>query len=162
VVNRNAAHPDAATVAVPANPGAPEDAASIVLGVATDGSAPDAWGTGEIALSVSLPIDTTTGQVLRPGALRLQLFLPDRGSSRSLTLESSHAPGTITVNLDGVTAGGPYTLAIFATPSQGVACAGASPPFFVPAGATVRVIESLICDGDGGLTPTLDDPQATP
>jgi hypothetical protein len=161
VVNRNTVHPDAASRAEPANSDSPDDAASIVLAVETDGSANDAWGTGEIALVVSLPINTTTGQVLSVGSLRLQLWSPDRISSRSLTLELSQAPGTLTVNLDDVAAGGPYTLDAFATPAEGVACAGSSPPFVVLAGATVRVFESLLCDGDGGLTPTLDDPDPT-
>jgi hypothetical protein len=161
VVNRDTSHPDASARTGTPNPGAPDDAGSIILAVEADGATNDAWATGEIALSVSLPINTTTGEVLSLGSLGLQLLAPDLTSSRSLTLELSHSPGTVTVNLDGVVAGGPYRLETSATPAPGVACAGSSPPFLVTAGATVRVIESLLCGGDAGLTPTFDDPEAT-
>ena len=75
-------------------------------------------------------------------------------------MELNHQPGAVSLDLDDVPAGGPYGLAVSATTPQGAACQGSSPQFFVPAGATVLVLESLICAGDAGLSPTLLDPAA--
>ena len=49
----------------------------------------------------------------------------------------------------------PGDLEVTTTANAGIACGGSSPPFFVPALQTVRVLESLVCDADAGLTSTL-------
>ena len=70
-------------------------------------------------------------------------------------MQLSHSSGEINLSLANIAAGGPYTLDVTATASGGVACAGSSPPFFVRALQTVRVLESLICGVDAGFASTL-------
>ena len=110
--------------------------------------------SGSIALTIGLPIDTSTGQVASIGSLTVRLWSDGR-APRSLTLELSHPSGEINLSLANIAAGGPYTLDVTATANAGVACAGSSPPFFVPALQTVRVLESMICGVDAGLASTL-------
>ena len=130
----------------------------IVLSAQTDASVDDVQGIGRIELTVGLPFNTTTGEVLSLGSLHIQLSTSDRASSRLLTLQLNQPPSAINLNLEGVTAGESYVLSISATPASGAACAGASPPFVVPAGQTVRVFEALVCSGDAGSSATLYDP----
>jgi len=119
-----------------------------------DASQPPLAETGLIALTIGLPIDTATGQVVRLGSLTVRLR-SDGQTPRSLTLELNRPSGQINLTLYDIPAGGPYTLDVSATPSEGLSCAGSSPPFFVGALQTVRVLESLICGVDAGLTSTL-------
>lgn len=119
-----------------------------------DASQPSASESGKIALTIGLPIDTKTGQVASFGSLTVRLWSDGR-APRSLTLQLTHPSGEINLSLANIAAGGPYTLDVTATANAGVACAGSSPPFFVPALQTVRVLESVVCGADAGLTSTL-------
>ena len=110
--------------------------------------------SGKIALTVGLPIDTSTGQVASVGSLTVRLW-SDGHAPRSLTLQFSQSSGQINLALENIAAGGPYTLDVIATVNGDVACGGSSPPFFVSAQQTVRVLESVICDADAGLASTL-------
>jgi hypothetical protein len=110
--------------------------------------------SGEIRLTMGLPIDTATGQVASLGALTVRLWLDGR-APRALTLELNHPSGAVNLDLDDIAVGGPYKLDVTATSIGGVACAGSSPPFFVSATQTVWVLESLICGVDAGLASTL-------
>ena len=98
--------------------------------------------------------DTSTGQVASVGSLTVRLWTDGR-APRSLTLQLSHSSAEINLSLTNIAAGGPYTLDVTATANGGFACAGSSPPFFVRALQTVRVLESVICGADAGLTSTL-------
>ncbi|HTB56346.1 MAG TPA: hypothetical protein VLC06_00645 [Polyangia bacterium] len=119
-----------------------------------DASQPSVSESGEIRLTMGLPIDTATGQVASLGSLTVRLWLDGR-APRALTLELNHPSGAVNLNLDDIAAGGPYVLDVTATSAGGVACAGSSPPFFVSATQTVWVLESLICGVDAGLASTL-------
>ena len=119
-----------------------------------DASQPSVSESGEIRLTMGLPIDTATGQVASLGSLTVRLWLDGR-APRALTLELNHSSGAVNLNLDDIAAGGPYVLDVTATSAGGVACAGSSPPFFVSATQTVWVLESLICGVDAGLASTL-------
>ena len=110
--------------------------------------------SGTIALTIGLPIDTSTGQLASLGSLTVRLWSDGR-APKSLTLQLSHPSWELNLSLDNIGAGGPYTLDVTATANASVACAGSSAPFFVPALQTVRVLESLICDADAGLASTL-------
>lgn len=153
VVSRSS--PDAAAQATPL--GGSSEASfgdgQIIL-EATDASQPAVSESGEIALTVGLPIDTSTGQVASVGSLTVRLWTDGR-APRSLTLQLSHSSAEINLSLTNIAAGGPYTLDVTATANGGFACAGSSPPFFVRALQTVRVLESVICGADAGLTSTL-------
>ena len=153
VVSRRSA--DAATQAMP--PVRPSESSfgdgQITLETA-DASQPGASESGEIALTIGLPIDTSTGQVASIGSLTVRLWSAG-GAPRSLTLQLSRSSGEINLSLTNIAAGGPYTLDVTAAANGGVACAGSSPPFFVGALQTVRVLESVVCGADAGLTPTL-------
>jgi hypothetical protein len=150
-------HPgDAATVPPP--PASLEDAARIILAQTADGSASGDAGTGEVALTVSLPVDTATGEVLRVGSLHVRLLSVSGSWSRALWVELPEPPASVSLNLDDVAAGGPYRLDIDAAPQGTAGCAGTSPAFSVLDGQTVRVLEALVCGGDGGLATTLSDP----
>jgi len=120
----------------------------------TDASPPAASESGAIALTIGLPIDTSTGQVASLGSLTVRLWSDGR-APRSLTLQLSHPSGEVNLSLDNIAAGGPYTLDLAATANGGASCAGSSPPFFVPALQTVRVLESLLCAVDAGFASTL-------
>jgi hypothetical protein len=155
VVSRGS--PDAANQAPPpirSSVGDVEDASFANNLAVADASQPSVSESGEIALTIGLPIDTSTGQVASLGSLTVRLS-SDGGAPRSLTLQLSHPSGEINLRLANIAAGGPYTLDLAATANGGVACAGSSPPFFVPALETVRVLESIICGADAGLTSTL-------
>lgn len=147
---------DAATVAPP--PASLEDAARIILSETVDGSASDDAGAGEVALTVSLPVDTATGEVLRVGSLHIRLLAISGDWSRALWVEVPDPPAAVSLNLDDVAAGGPYRLDVSAAPAGTTGCTGTSPTFSVADGETVRVLEALVCSGDGGLAPTLSDP----
>ena len=111
-------------------------------------------GEWKIALTIGLPIDTSTGQVAGIGSLTVRL-LSDGEHSESLTLQLSHPSWQISLAIDDIAAGGPYTLDVIATADGDVTCLGSSPPFFVSADRTVRVLESIVCGGDAGLASTL-------
>ncbi len=119
-----------------------------------DASQPSVSESGTITLTIGLPIDTVTGQVASFGSLTVRLW-SDGQAPRSLTLQLSHSSGEITLSLANIAAGGPYTLDVTTTANGSLACAGSSPPFFVPALQTVRVLESILCGADAGLTATL-------
>jgi hypothetical protein len=121
-----------------------------------DASAADAPSPGRIALTVSLPIDAATGDAVHLGSLEVDLRGPSGVMAGSLTLEPQNPVNRINLNLDGIAPGGPYILAV-SSAFAGASCRGASPPFSVAAGETVRVYESLVCDSDGGLTPTFGE-----
>ena len=147
--------PDAATQTTPI-PGSSESSfgdGQITL-EAADASQPPASESGEIALTIGLPIDTSTGQVASLGSLTVRLRSDGR-ATRSLTLQLSQSSGEINLHFANIAAGGPYTLDVTTTAKAGIACGGSSPPFFVPALQTVRVLESLVCGADAGLTSTL-------
>ncbi len=150
--------PDAATQATPLGGSSRGPEASFGDGQITlelaDASQPAPPESGAIALTIGLPVDTSTGQVASIGSLTVRLWSDGR-APRSLTLELSHPSGEINLSLANIAAGGPYTLDVTATANAGVACAGSSPPFFVPALQTVRVLESMICGLDAGLASTL-------
>jgi hypothetical protein len=155
VVSRGSAGADAATQAMPpirASESSFGDG-QITLEIA-DASPPAASESGEIALTIGLPIDTSTGKVASVGSLNVRLC-SDGLAPRSLTLQLGHPTGEINLSLVNIAAGGPYTLEVMATANGGVACAGSSPPFFVLALQTVRVLESVICSGDAGFASTL-------
>jgi hypothetical protein len=156
VVSRGSA--DAATQAPPPTPSSVGDGDDGSLATSleiADASQPSVSESGEITLTIGLPIDTATGQVASLGSLTVRLWLDGR-APRTLTLELNHSSGAVNLNLDNIAAGGPYKLDITASSVGGVACAGSSPPFFVPATQTVWVLESLICGADAGLASTLD------
>ncbi len=119
-----------------------------------DASQPPVSESGEIALTIGLPIDTSTGQIASLGSLTVRLWSDGR-APRSVTLQLNHPSGEINLRLANIAAGGPYTLDLTTTANDGIACAGSSPPFFVPALQTVRVLESIVCGADAGLTSTL-------
>ena len=119
---------------------------------ATDASPPSE--NGRIALTIGLPIDTSTGAVASVGSLTVRLR-SEGNAPRSVTLQLSHSSGQINLTLDDIAEGGPYTLDVIATANGDLSCAGSSPPFFVGALQTVRVLESVVCSGDAGLAPTL-------
>lgn len=120
----------------------------------TDAAQPAGSENGDIALTIGLPIDTATGQVASLGSLTVRLWSDGR-APRSVTLQPSHPTGEINLSLADIAAGGPYTLEVTATATGGITCGGSSPSFFVPALQTVRVLESLVCGVDAGLTSTL-------
>ncbi len=153
VVSRGSA--DAATQATPplGSSGASFADGQVTL-EASDASQPAASESGTIALTIDLPIDTSTGQVASLGSLTVRLSSDGR-TPRSLTLQPSQPSGEVNLSLHNIAAGGPYTLDVTTTVNGGVACAGSSPPFFVPALQTARVLESLICGADAGLASTL-------
>ena len=121
---------------------------------AADASPPPASDSGEISLTIGLPIDTSTGQVVSLGPLSIRLR-SEGHAPRSLTLQLSRPSGEVNLSLYDIAAGGPYTLDVVATPNGGLACAGSSPPFFVAALQTVRVVELLLCNVDAGFASTL-------
>ena len=121
---------------------------------AADASQPAASESGEISLTLGLPIDTSTGQVVSLGPLTIRLR-SDGGAPRSLTLQLSRPSGQVNLSLYDVAVGGPYTLDVIAAPSSTLACAGSSPPFFVAALETVRVVEVLLCNADAGFASTI-------
>jgi hypothetical protein len=150
-------HTDAASQApapIRASVGDLEDASLANNLEVADASQPSGSESGAIILTIGLPIDTMTGQVASFGSLTVRLWSDGRAPS-SLTLQLSHPSGEINLSLANIAAGGPYTLDVAATANGAVACAGTSPPFFVPALQTVRVLESIICGADAGLTSTL-------
>ena len=153
VVSRHSA--DAATQTTP--PTQPSESSfgdgQITL-EAADASQPAVSESGQIALTIGLPINTSTGQVASLGSLTVRLWTDGR-SPRSVTLQLNHPSGEINLSLANIAAGGPYTLDVATTANEGIACAGSSPPFFVPALQTVRVLESVVCGGDAGLASTL-------
>ena len=121
---------------------------------AADASQPPVSESGTIALTIGLPIDRSTGQVANIGSLTIRLRSSEH-APRSVTLQLSHLSWEINLSLESIAAGGPYTLEVAATANADVACVGSSAPFFVGASQTVRVLESLICSADAGLTSTL-------
>lgn len=155
VVSRGSA--DAATQAPPPtrpSVGDGEDGSLATSLEVADASQPPVSESGEITLTIGLPIDTGSGQVASLGPLTVRLWLDGR-APRSLTLELNHPAGAVNLSLDDIAAGGPYKLDITATSAGGVACTGSSPSFFVSAAQTVWVLESLICGADAGLASTL-------
>ncbi len=110
--------------------------------------------SGKIALTIGLPIDTSTGQVASVGSLTVRLW-SEGHAPRTVTLLLTHPSGQINLALDDVAAGGPYTVEVIATVNGDVACGASSPPFLVGALQTVRVLESIVCGADAGLTSTL-------
>ena len=121
---------------------------------AVDASQPPAAESGQISLTLGLPIDTSTGQVVSLGPLTIRLR-SDGGAPRSLTLQLSRPSGQVNLSLYDVAVGGPYTLDVIAAPNSTLACAGSSPPFFVNALETVRVVEVLLCNVDAGFASTI-------
>jgi hypothetical protein len=121
---------------------------------AVDASPPPVSDSGQISLTIGLPIDTSTGQVVSLGPLTIRLR-SEGGAPRSLTLQLSRPSGQVNLSLYDIAAGGPYTLDVIAAPNGGLACAGSSPPFFVAALETVRVVEVLLCNADAGFASTL-------
>ena len=71
-----------------------------------DASQPSVSESGEIRLTMGLPIDTATGQVASLGSLTVRLWLDGR-APRALTLELNHPSGAVNLNLDDIAAGGP-------------------------------------------------------
>jgi hypothetical protein len=124
----------------------------IVLAVGDPADAGQA--TGQIALSVGLPIDTSTGQAAAIGSVNIKLTTSDRATERALTLELGRPRVQIAINLIDVPAGGPYQLEVSGV-AAATACATPSPKFSVPNGQTVRVAIALLCPGDAGWTATL-------
>jgi hypothetical protein len=110
--------------------------------------------TGQIALTVGLPIDTTTGEALAVGSLSVRLLAIDGTTARALTLELEHARTQVSINLTDVPAGGPYTLVVSGL-TAAATCTGRSLAFSVPVGLSVWVDEALVCLGDGGWSATI-------
>ncbi len=147
--------PDAAVVDDPVPPPSELDGASgnvIVLAVSDPADAGQT--TGQIALSVGLPVDTTTGEVVAIGSVNIKLTTSDNTTARTLTLELGQPRVRVAINLTDVPAGGPYELEVSGTAAT-TACVTASPKFSVPSGQTVRVAIALLCAGDGGWSATL-------
>ena len=148
---------------VPRPPVVDTDAGRIILAAEVDGGADAAANVGRIALTVSLPIDASSGDVLSIGSLRLRLLPADGTPATAFSLQLDHPRPTVSVNLDDIASSTSYTLAVSGASAGGPACAAASPVFAVPNGATVRLFESLLCGNtDGGLVSTIGDPAATP
>ncbi len=135
----------------------------IILAAEADGGRGDAGtNVGRIALTVSLPIDAGSGDVLSIGSLHVRLLPSDGTAAMAFWLELDRPRATVSVNLDDIASGITYTLEVTGAPAGGPACAAASPVFAVPTGATVRVLEALTCGTDAGLISTLGDPAPTP
>jgi hypothetical protein len=161
IVSGNGKGNDAGAAAVP--PPAQTDAGRIILAAEVDGGTPDAGtNVGRIALTVSLPIDASSGEVLSIGSLHLRLLPSDGTPATAFWLQLDRPPPTVTVNLDNIASSTSYTLEITSATTGGPACAASSPVFAVPTGATVRVFSALICDTDAGLVSAIGDPTATP
>jgi hypothetical protein len=124
----------------------------IVLDVSDPGDGGQA--TGQIALSVGLPIDTATGQVVAIGSVNIKLTSSDHTTARALTLQLGRPRAQVAINLTDVPAGGPYQLEVSGA-AAATACATPSPKFSVPSGQTVGVAIALVCLGDGGWSATL-------
>ncbi len=160
IVSGNGERTDAATAAPPA-PTAAADAGKIILAAEVDGGHADAGAAvGRIALTVSLPIDASSGDVLSIGSLNVRLLPADGTPAMAFWLQLDRPRPTVSVNLDGIASRTSYTLEVTAAPAGGPDCAAASPVFAVPTGATVRVLEALTCGTDAGLVSTLGDPSA--
>jgi hypothetical protein len=119
-----------------------------------DASPPPVSDSGQISLTIGLPIDTSTGQALSLGPLTIRLR-SDGEAPRSLTLQLSRPSVQVNLSLYDIAVGGPYTLDVIAAPNGDLACAGSSPPFFVTALETVRVVELLLCNVDAGFASAL-------
>jgi len=162
IVSGNGQGTDAGTAARP-TPTADTDAGRIILAAEADGGRGDAGtNVGRIALTVSLPIDAGSGDVLSIGSLHVRLLPSDGTAAMAFWLELDRPRATVSVNLDDIASGITYTLEVTGAPAGGPACAAASPVFAVPTGATVRVLEALTCGTDAGLISTLGDPAPTP
>jgi hypothetical protein len=131
-----------------------DGAAENVIVLAVGDPADAGQATGQIALSVGLPIDTSTGQAAAIGSVNIRLTTSDRTTERALTLELGRPRVQIAINLIDVPAGGPYQLEVSGV-AAATACATPSPEFSVPNGQTVRVAIALLCPGDAGWTATL-------
>jgi hypothetical protein len=131
------------------------DAADNVIVVAQPSPGDGGQGTGEIALSVSMPVDTAaTGQVVAIDAVTIALIVSDPAAARSVTLQLGQPRQQVRINLIDIPAGGPYTLETSAS-AGGVACATSTLPFSVLEAGTVRVFLALVCSEDAGWSATL-------
>ena len=128
------------------------DAAVIVV---TQGDPNDAGqDTPEIALILSMPVDTDTGQLVEIGTVSIKLTTGDPASAHLVTLEIGQPRQQVRINLSDVPTGGPYTVEISAS-AGGVACATSTLPFSVSEGQTVTAFLALLCGGDAGWSSTL-------
>lgn len=155
LATRASATPDAAVVDDPdPAPSGIDGASENVIVLAVGDPADAGQTTGQIALSVGLPVDTTTGQVVAIGSVNIKLTTSDRTTERTLTLELGQPRVQVAINLTEVPAGGPYELEVSGTAAN-TACVTPSPKFSVPGGQTVRVAIALLCPGDSGWSATL-------
>ncbi len=147
---------DAGTVDAPAPTPSGIDAATENVIVIAPGSAADGGSeTGEIALSVSLPIDTATGQVAPIGSVTVKLTTADRATARVLTLELGQPRQQVRIDLTEIPAGGPYVLEASATAGSSACATSSTIPFSLLQAETVSVFLALSCAGDGGWSATL-------
>lgn len=153
LATRATAASDAATAPEPDATLSAIDAAENVIEV-TSGPSDAGQVTGQVALSLSMPVDTSTGQIVPVGSVLVELTASELAPPRALTLELGQPRQKVKITLSDVPAGGPYTLQTSAT-AGGFACTSSTPPFSVVQTETVDVFAALICAGDAGWSATL-------